>query len=91
MESETDLHSTIANFSAIATFIVLSSNEGESELWKMLEKLHNIWLHPDGRAWLTYHLKAINYIVVCVILEFQTVLSSRSQIHSSIPPGTKIW
>jgi hypothetical protein len=63
LDSETDLHSTIANFSAIATFI--TKRAIESHLWKRAESLQNVWLHPDGHVWLPHHFSAQKYIVDC--------------------------
>jgi hypothetical protein len=72
METDTDLHSTIIIFSAITTFITKSA--GESEHWKIIESLHNLWLLHDDQVWLMPHVKTIKNIISCTILEFQTIL-----------------
>jgi hypothetical protein len=46
LETVTDLHSTIADFAAIITFITKEATK--SELWKMVIKLHDIWLDTNG-------------------------------------------
>jgi hypothetical protein len=56
MDTETDLHSIIANFGAVITFITKHANK--SELWKKLDALHDVWLHADGRIWLEHHLNS---------------------------------
>ncbi len=82
MESDTDLHSTIANFAAIATFI--TTHASKSELWKMVERLHDVWLHPDGRVWLAHHLSSHKYIVAAIVLQFQQVVGLYVKIANSL-------
>ena len=82
MDSDTDLHSTIANFSAIATFI--TKHATQSELWKMIDALHSVWLHPDGRVWLSHHLSSHKYIVTAIVLQFQHVVGLYVKIANSL-------
>jgi hypothetical protein len=82
MDSDTDLHSTITNFSAIATFI--TKHATQSELWKMVDALHSVWLHPDGRVWLSHHLSSHKYIVTAIVLQFQHVVGLYVKIANSL-------
>jgi hypothetical protein len=81
LESETDLHSTIANLGALISFITIEAQQ--SELWKMIEKLHDIWLSTQGRAWIGHHIKNHSYIISAIILEFQQVLALYVQIANN--------
>jgi hypothetical protein len=82
LDTETDLHSTIANFFAIATFI--TKEAAESELAKSFKSLHGIWLHPDGKNWLSHHLRHCKYLVAAIIMQFQTVLGLYVKIANSM-------
>jgi hypothetical protein len=82
MNSDTDLHSTIANFSAIATFI--TKHATQSELWKMVGALHSVWLHPNGHVWLSHHLPSYKYIVTAIVLQFQHVVGLYVKIANSL-------
>ena len=82
LESETDMHNTISNMGAVLAFI--AENATKSELWKMICHLHNIWLGPEGKTWLTMHLKSHKHIVAAVILEFQQVVALYVKIGNNL-------
>ena len=82
LESETDLNSTIANFAAIITFI--SKEAKNSELWKMIQQLHDIWLDVDGRTWIATHVGPHKYIIAAIVLEFQQILAQYVKIANNL-------
>ncbi len=82
LETETDLHSTIANFAAIITFI--SKEAKDSELWKMVQQLHDIWLDVDGRTWIATHVGPHKYIIAAIVLEFQQIIAQYVKIANNL-------
>jgi hypothetical protein len=81
METASDLHSTIANKWAIASFITKEAEQ--SELWKRVVQLQSMWLQTDGKVWLEKN-KQTNYLICCLILEVQSVLALYVRISNSL-------
>jgi hypothetical protein len=81
METASDLHSTIANKWAIASFITKEAEH--SELWKRVVQLQSMWLQTDGKVWLEKN-KHTNYLICCLILEVQSVVALYVRIANSL-------
>jgi hypothetical protein len=72
LDTNNDLHGAIANFFAIATFV--TNEAADSKLWKSIKTLHVIWLHPDGKNWLSHHLRHSKHLVASIVMQFQVIL-----------------
>jgi hypothetical protein len=81
METASDLHSTITNKWAIASFI---TKEAEHyELWKRVVQLQSMWLQTYGKVWLEKN-KHTNYLICYLLLDVQTVLALYVRITNSL-------
>jgi hypothetical protein len=50
----------------------------------MVESLHDVWLHPDGRVWLAHHLSSHKDIFATSLLQFQQVVGLYVKIANSL-------
>jgi hypothetical protein len=50
----------------------------------MVDALHSVWLHPDGRVWLSHHLSSHKYIVTAIVLQFQHDVGLYVKIANSL-------
>ena len=77
MITATDLHATIANMWAIVSFITEAA--GESEMWKCVVMLQNLWHHTSGKRWLQQN-RGTQHLICCLILEVQSVIAGFVEI-----------